>query len=43
MHLSDGLVDAVLILLSLEAVVFDVVDQLEEKHTHESVVELILK
>lgn len=41
-HLSDGLVDSVLILLSLEAVVLDVVDQLEEEHAHESIVELIL-
>lgn len=43
MHLSDGLVDTVLILLPLEAVVLDVVDQLKEEHPHQSVVELILE
>lgn len=43
MHLGDGLVDSVLILLSLEAVVLDVVDQLKEEHAHESIVELILQ
>lgn len=42
-HLSDTLVDTVLVLLSLEAVVLDVVDQLKEEHTHASVVELVLE
>lgn len=42
-HLCDGLVNAVLVLLSLKAVVLDVVDQLKEEHAHQSVVELILE
>ena len=42
-HLGDRLEDTVLILLSLQAVVLDVVDQLKEEHPHKSVVELILQ
>ena len=42
-HLSDGLEDAVLILLSLQSVMLDVVDQLKEEHAHQCVVELILE
>lgn len=43
MHFCDGLIDAVLVLLPLEAVVLDVVDKLQKEHSHESVVELILE
>lgn len=43
MHFGDRLIDTILVLLSLESVMLDVVDQFEEKHTHQSVVELVLK
>lgn len=42
-HLGDGLVDTVLVLLPLEAVVLDVVDELKEEHAHQGVVELVLQ
>lgn len=42
-HLVDGLVDTVLVLLSLETVVLDVVNQLKEEHSHAGVVKLIFQ
>jgi len=42
-HFGDGFVDAVLVLLSLEAVVLDVIDEFQEEHAHESVMKLVLK
>lgn len=42
-HLGDRLEDAILVLLSLKAVVLDVVYQLQEEHPHKSVVELVLQ
>lgn len=43
MHFVDGLVDTILIFLSLKTVMFDVVDELEEEHSHAGVEELILE
>lgn len=43
MHLGDGLIDAVLVFLSLEAIVLNVVDQFQKEHSEESVMELVLK
>ena len=42
MHLVDGLVDSIFIFLSLEAVVFDVVDHFKIPNTPESINKLIL-
>lgn len=43
MHFVDRLVDPILIFLSLETVMFNVVDQFEEEHSHAGVEELILE
>ena len=43
MHFCDGLIDSVLVFLSLEAVVLNVVDELQKEHSHESVMELVDK
>ena len=43
MHLGDGLIDTVLILLSLEPIMLNVIYKLQEEHAHKSVVKLILK
>jgi hypothetical protein len=42
-HFVDGLVDTILIFLSLKTVMFDVVDELEEEHSHAGVEKLILE
>jgi len=42
-HFVDGLVDTILIFLSLKTVMLDVVDELEEEHSHAGVHELIFE
>lgn len=43
MHLVDWLVDSILVLLSKEAVVLNVVDKLKEEHSHACIGELVLQ
>ena len=43
MHFGNGLIDTVFILLSLEAVVLNVINEFQKEHTSKSVMKLILK
>lgn len=43
MHLGNGLIDSILVLLSLESVVLNIVDQFQEEDAHHGVVELVLE